>query len=466
MSLIFPLITFPYTSRVIGPIYIGKVNFASAIVQYFVTLAAFGISAHATREISKVRDNPDELSRKTAELFRINCFTTIFAYSLFLIAFFSIPKFSEYRLLLLIYSTSILLTPFGMDWVNNAMEDFAYITTRTILFQIISLILLFTFVHTKEDYLFYAAISVISSTGANILNFIHIRKHISYRYFFKKLTIRQHFKPILILFAMSVATQVYTIVDNSMIGFLSDDYNVGLYSAATKINKIVLSVVTAGTTILLPRLAYYLKNKGMEDFKKLALKGFDVLLLIAIPCTLGLNLVSENATLLLSGKGFYEAIPVMKIMNPVIIITGLSGFIGSQIFLPLNKEKWTLFSVIAGVLVNITLNMLLIPYYGAKGAAIGTMASESTVLIINLILLSKFFNLGTLLKKFLVYSANSIIMAIPVLLCTLYFENRLLSLSTAVLSGIAIYLLLLLVEKNPMLYTVLASVKNKAAQRK
>ena len=466
MSLIFPLITFPYSSRIIGPIYIGKVNFASSVVQYFTLIAALGITAHATREIAKVRDNYDELCKKTAEFFRINFFSMIFAYVLFIVALLFVPKFSEYRTLLLIYSVTILLNPFGMDWINNAMEDFGYITSRTILFQIISLSLLFTTVHTKEDYLRYAAISVISSAGANVLNFIHVQKYISFKYFFSKLDIKQHFKPIIILFAMAIATQVYSLVDNIMIGFLKDDYNVGLYSAATKINKIVLSVVTAGTTILLPRLAYYFKNEGFDKFKELAYKGFDILLLISIPCAVGLNIVSKNATLLLSGKSFIEAIPVMKIMNPIIVITGLSGFIGSQIFIPLNKEKWTLMSVLTGVLVNITLNAIFVPLYGAKGAAIGTICSETTVFIINTILLSRVINILPVIKKFFIYLANSIVMAVPVYLLIKTIDNIILGFITAIVAGIFTYLIILLLERNKMLYNMLNAFKNKFGNRK
>ena len=461
MSLIFPLITFPYTSRIIGPVYIGKVNFASSIVNYFAMIAALGIAGHATRETSKVRDNPDQLARVTAEIFRINLFSVLLAYVLFFVAFFFVHKLHEYRTLLLVYSTSMLFGLIGMDWINNAMEDFAYITKRTIIFQIISLVLLFVFVHKKEDYIFYAAISVISSCGANLLNFLHIRKYISFKYFLKKLKIRQHIKPIMILFAMAVATQVYTIVDNSMIGFMKDDYNVGLYSAATKINRIVLSMVTAVITILSPRLVYYLNNRGIEEFKTLAYKGFDTLLLIAIPCTIGLNIVSENITLLLSGKNFYEAIPVMRIMNPIIVITGISGYIGAQIFLPLNKEKWTLISVIIGVIVNISFNAILIPFYGAKGAAIGSLCSELAVFIIDFILLAKVINIVPILKKAVLYTVNSIISVIPAIFFTYFCKNRILSLFAAVLSAIAVYFILLLVEKNEILLVTVKSIKTK-----
>ena len=260
---------------------------------------------------------------------------------------------------------------------------------------------------------------------------------------------------------MAVATKVYTILDNSMIGFLKDDYNVGLYSAATKINRIVLSVVTAGTTILLPRLSYYIKNAGFEKFRELAFKGFDILLLISIPCAVGLNIVSENATLLLSGSSFHEAVPVMKIMNPMIVITGLSGFIGYQIFLPLNREKWTLISVIIGVGVNIALNAFLIPLYGAEGAAIGTICSESVVFIFDFILLSRIMNVFTLVKRFAIYAFNSALMAVPVYLLVKNIDDRNIALALAVCSGIGVYFLLLLIERNEFLVKTLSSLKKR-----
>lgn len=458
MSLIFPLITFPYTSRVIGPVYIGKVNFSISIIQYFTLLSALGIASHATREIAKIRDNYDKLCRKIAEFFRINFFSMLFAYFLFIIALFSVPKFHEYRTLLLILSTTIILNPFGMDWVNNALEDFGYITLRTILCQFLSIFLLFTTVHTKDDYLRYAAINVISTAGANLLNFFHIRKYISYKYFLKKLDIKQHIKPIFILFAMAITTQIYSIVDNTMLGFLKDDYNVGLYTAATKLNKLVLSLVTTGTGILLPRLSYYIKNEGFEKFKTLTYKGFDVLFLLSIPCAIGLSIISKNAVILISGQEFIEAIPVMKIMNPLIVITSVSSFIGSQIFIPLNKEKWTLISVIIGIIVNILFNIFFIPIHGAKGAAVGTICSESMMLLINIFLLSKIINVMPIIKKICIYTANAIIMAIPTVLINNHVQNIYLNLLMSIFCGILIYLILLIIERNSMLFNILNSL--------
>lgn len=461
MSLIFPLITFPYTSRIIGPIYIGKVNFSLSIVQYFTLLSGLGIASYATREIARVRDNYDELCRKTAEIFRINFFSMLFAYFLFFITLLFVPKLSEYKTLLLILSTTIILNPFGMDWINNALEDFGYITLRTILCQIISIFLLFTTVHSKDDYLKYAAINVISVAGANLLNFFHVRKYISYRYFFSKLNIKQHLKPILILFAMAITTQIYSIIDNLMLGFLKNDYNVGLYTAATKLNKLVLSLVTACTGILLPRLSYYIKNETFEKFKKLAYKGFDIICILSIPCSIGLNIISKNAVTLISGQEFQEAIPVMKIMNPIIVITSISSFISSQIFLPLDKEKWSFLSAITGVFFNIILNLIFIPIYGARGAALGTLFSETIMFFINFILLSKIIKITPIIKKIFIYLINTIIMAIPTFFISKQLQNIYLNLTGSVICGIITYLVVLIIEKNPMLYSILDILMSK-----
>lgn len=465
MSLVFPLITFPYTSRVIGPVYIGKVSFSTSIVQYFSLLAGLGIATHATRELSKIRDDYDVFSRKTAEFFRLNLISSFIAYGLFVIALLFVPKFSSYRILLLVCSTTILISPFGMDYVYNAMEEFGYITTRTIFFQILSIVLLFTTVHSPDDYLRYAAINVISSSGSNLLNFFNIRKHISFKYFFKKLDVVQHLKPVFVLFAMVVASKIYTAIDTSMVGFLRDDYEVGIYTVATKINKMVLAIVTAATGMLFPRLSYYLENEGFEKFKELAYKGFSVLFLLSVPCTIGLNLISQNITVLLSGEKYIAAIPVMKIMNPIIVITSLSTFIGSQIFLPMNKEKWTLYSVLIGVVINVMVNFILIPGYGATGAAIGTIISEGCILIVQLILYVKMLSLKPIVKPFFVCLFNSILMAVPVYMVTLFVKNQALNLTISIISGVVVYFAILLIERNSFVMKTIDEIKRKYQKR-
>lgn len=459
MGLLFPLITFPYSSRVIGPVGIGKVNFAASIISYFSIIASLGISTYAIREAAKLRDDKMALSKFSKEIFTINIITTLIAYVLFFTALFCIPKFNEYRILLCISSSTILFTTIGMDWLYNALEEYAYITIRSIAFQIVSIILLYTLVHTPEDYIIYGGITVFASVGSNILNFIHSRKYI----FFRKihtLALKKHLKPIFVFFGMSVAIKIYTALDTTMLGLLANDEQVGFYTAATKLNKMVLSVVTAIGAVMLPRLSYYIANRNKEDFTKLAYKGFDVLFLLSVPCTVGLLLISKPATLLLSGEQYLPAIPVMQIMNPIVLIIGLSNYIGIQIFMPLGKEKWTLCSVLAGAITNFTANFILIPKYQALGAAVSTVIAESTVTLIQIILLKKYMTLRTVLASFFKALTNSILMAIPVAICIIFIHNIYIGFISGIVAGIATYFVVLLIERNAILIELINKCRN------
>ena len=220
LSLLFPLITFPYASRILMPEGLGKVNFARSIIQYFALLAMLGIKAYGVRECAKCRDDRDKLSKLCFELFTINIIATIGAYIILFWAMLMIPALSNYRMLLVVLSCTLLFNTIGMEWLYSGLEEYGYITLRSVFFQIISLILLFSMVHTKEDYLKYAAISVISSTGSNICNLIHVRKFISFD-ISKKLELKKHIKPVFVFFAIAKFVKCTNVIVSGKIGCCS-----------------------------------------------------------------------------------------------------------------------------------------------------------------------------------------------------------------------------------------------------
>jgi O-antigen/teichoic acid export membrane protein len=460
MGLAFPLITFPYASRILLPEGLGKVNFAISIISYFAMIASLGIETYGIREAAKIRDNKLLLSQFVKEIFIINMIATVVAYILLFISICIVPKFSEYRVLLYVTSATILFTTIGLNWLYTAVEDYFYITIRSVIFQLVSLVLLFTLVRTKEDYIKYSAISVISSVGSNLMNFIHSRKYVSLKTEIP-LQLRKHIKPIFVLFAMAITVKVYTALDTTMIGFIKNDYEVGIYTAATKINKIVLSLVLAIGAVMLPRLSYYSKNDDKTDFFNLSYKGFDIVLLLSIPCAIGLSLLSNSVIQLLSGSGYEAAIIPMKIMNPIIIIIGLSNYIGIQMFMPLNKEKWTLYSVIAGALINFSLNCILIPKYGAMGASIATVCGESVVTFVQIVLLKKFISLKPIIKSFVKYFLNSLVMSIPVFVAVVFIESSWVQLIVGISTGVFTYGLLLTIEKDQFVWIFIQMIRKK-----
>lgn len=452
MSLVFPLITFPYASRVLGPVYIGKVNFAQSIVSYFSLIAALGISTYAVRESAKLRDDRKKLSVFVKEVFSLNMISTVIAYILFALAMVVVPTFENYRILLCVCGASILFATLGMDWLYTGLEEFKYITVRSIAFQFISLILLFVFVRNQNDYLKYAGISVVSSGGSNICNFIHARHFVDFRV--KALSLKKHLKPVLTLFAMSAAVSIYTVLDTTMLGFMKGDEAVGIYTAATKINRMVIMMITAATAVLLPRLSYY-ADKDRNEFLRLANKAVQFVVMFSVPCAAGLFMLAEPAVLLFSGGQYVSAVLVMKIMNAVIVFIGVSNVIGSQIFMSVGKERYTLFSVIVGAVVNFAMNMALIPQLGASGAALGTVCAEFSVTAIQIMWAKEYFGF----KKMLVHLFKILVSLSVMLICVScvcrFFKVYAMELIFGVISGALIYSICLFILRDSLFVEIL-----------
>lgn len=468
MSLIFPLITFPYASRVLGPAYIGKVNFAQSVVSYFSLIAALGISTYAIREAAKVRDNKIRLSKFIKEILSINLASTLAAYMLLAVAIFAVPLLSEYKKLLCIYGASILFITLGMDYLYTALEEFKYITVRSVAFQFLSLVLLFTLVKNQDDYLKYAAISVVSNAGSNILNFFHARKFVDFKLAKEfPLEIKKHLKPIFTLFAMSAAISIYTVLDTTMLGFIKGDEMVGIYTAATKINRMVVMMITAATGVLLPRLSFYASSGDKSEFLRLADKAVQFVVLFSFPCAAGLFVLSEPAVLLFSGTKYLPAVPVMKIMNAVIVFISLNNVTGVQIFMAVGKEKITLFSVVAGSIVNFTLNIILIPRLGAGGAAIGTVVAEFTVTAIQLVFARKYISYKNLLVHTLKVVVSALIMAIFVCLILIRLKNIFLEIGIGIVFGILVYAVCVFILRDRFFLEMINEIKlNKEANWK
>ena len=379
MGIIYPLITFPYASRILLSKGIGKVEFATSIISIFLVIANLGIGAYASRELSSVRDKPQYRQTFSKEILVINLISTVFACVLLFVAVLLIPTLHEYIRLIIICSGRICFTAIGVEWMYIAYEDFDYITYRSIVFQFLSILLLFIFVKKEEDYIWYAAIGVFSTVGSNICNFVHARKYVN---FFKieRLKLLKHIKPIFIFFGMNVAVYIYTMLDTTMLGFFTNDTTVGYYTAANKINRLVLTLITAIATVLTPRITYLLDNtKQREDFQKLVQRSFDFITCFSIPCVIGLIVLAPQIIILFCGKDFIPAITPMKLLSPVLVIWAFASILGSTILVPFRKEKVILVAQSLGAFVNFLLNIILIKILGIYGAIIATLIAETIV---------------------------------------------------------------------------------------
>lgn len=277
-SIVFPLITFPYLSRTLLVEGNGKISFATSVVTYFTMFATLGLPTYGVRACAQVRDNKEKLSKTVQELLIISTITTVITYMVFFATLFIVPEFAARRELLIIMGLSIGLSTIGVQWFYNALEQYSYITTCAIIFKIIGLILMFFLVHEQEDYLIYGGIHVIASFGSYVLNFIRLRKFISFHktgpYEFRK-----HVKSTLVFFALAASSSIYLNLDVIMLGFMKGDHEVGIYNAGVKVKTVLVTCVTSLGTVLLPRLSYYIQKDNKAEFQRIVVKAFKFVLI-------------------------------------------------------------------------------------------------------------------------------------------------------------------------------------------
>ena len=387
-SFIFPLITFPYISRILLPEGTGKVSFATSVISYFVILAQLGIPTYGIRACAKVRDNREELSKTAHELLVINIIMCCFSYLILGILLMTVPKFKSEKTLLIIVSLTLLFNTIGMEWLYKALEQYMYITIRSIIFKVIAVIAMFLLVHEKSDYIIYGAISIFASSASNIFNLINVHKYINLKPI-GNYNLKQHLKPVFIFFAISCAATIYTNLDTVMLGFIKTDSDVGCYNAAVRIKSILVSIVTSLGVVLLPRASYYLKHNMISEFYKITKKAINFVFIIAVPLMAYFILFAKEGIFLLSGSAYIGAVKPMQIIMPTLVFIGLTNIMGIQMLVPMGKEKIVLYSEIAGALVDLVINIVLIPRWASAGAAIGTLVAEIIVWIVQYCALRK-----------------------------------------------------------------------------
>ncbi len=463
-SFIFPLITFPYTSRILLPIGTGKVAFANSVVNYFLLLAQLGIPTYGIRACAKVRENEEKLSKTVQEILVINLFMCVISYVLFFIILYFVPRFQDERTLLIITSGSILFTTLGVEWFFKAMEMYSYIAWRSIIFKCIGIGAMFLLVKEQSDYVIYGAILIFASSASGILNFIYLHKLVNLK---KRnhLNLKKHLKPIFIFFAMSCATTVYLNLDTTMIGLINTDADVGYYNTAVKLKNMLVCIVTSLGAVLLPRVTSYLEKKEIEKFQILSKKAICFVLFISIPMIAYFFVYARQVVLLLSGEQYIDAIVPMRIMLPTLLFIGLTNLMGIQILVPMGKEEKVLESTIVGAMIDLILNMILIPKYSVVGAAIGTVTAEFMVFIY------QYFSARTLFKE-LFKNINtcpyiiSTIIATLSSVWTLHLEigTLMILLLSSMCFGI-VYLLCLLILKDYFIQEIIGRVLIKAGKK-
>ena len=385
-SFIFPLISYPYVTRMLMPSGTGRVEFASSLVSYFIMFAMLGIPTYGIRACARVRDDKEKLSKTVQELLIINLILAIFCYAVLAAATIFVPRLSQDAGIIWISAVGIILNVIGVNWFYSAIEEYTYITIRSLIFKVIAIIFMFIFIHGINDYPMYSVMLIITSSGSYVLNFIRLRKHIYFKRY-DHYDFRPHIKATLVFFAMAAATTIYTNLDSVMLGFMKDNAEVGYYAAAVKVKQILVSFVTALGAVLLPRLSFYFQKGRLDEFKALVGKAMQFVFFVAVPLVVFFIINAKDTILILSGDAYLSAVLPMQIIMPTVLLIGITNILGIQIMIPIGREKQVAISVAIGAVVDLIINLILIPPMGAAGAAIGTLVAEAVVLIVQVIML-------------------------------------------------------------------------------
>ncbi len=463
---IFPLITFPYVSVVLGATSNGIVSFVASYSAYFLMVAQLGVPTYGVRACARVRDDKEKLSKTAQEIFIINIIMSILVLAAYILSIFLIPELAENRTLLLIYSSTIIMNSFGMEWLYRAIEQYDYITIRSLIFKLISIGLMFAFVHSPSDYIMYAITILIAQIGSYVINFARARKFITFKPF-KHYNLKRHIKPLLLLFSQSAAISIYTNLDTIMLGFMSTYEEVGFYNASLRLQNIISSFVASLGTVLLPRMSYYVKNKESNKFLALMGKAINYSAFISIPLAIYISVMASDIITFIAGNGYLGAAGSMVYLSLSVVAIGLTNIIGMQVLTPLNKDKFVLISVMVGAVVDFVLNFFWIPAYGATGAALSTLVCEFAVLAVQVFFAIKLLKQVKKSIHLYKYIILGIVAGVPIYF--IQYWGIPFSIFRLVIAGIiyaAVYLGILILIKDPLVHELFGFIKGKLKKKK
>lgn len=446
--LIIPLITTPYLSRILGPNGVGINSYTNSIIQYFILFGSIGVSLYGNRQVAFVRNDRQKLTNTFYEIFLMRSVTIVISYVFFII-FLIIAK--QYRIYYLAQSISIIAAAFDISWFFMGLENFSVTVLRNFIVKVITLICIFTFVKSEGDLTNYILILSLSLLIGNVTLFPNLQRYIS-RPIIKELRVWQHFRPALLLFIPQVATQIYLVVNKTMLGSMTSVQSAGYFDQSDKMIKMVLAIVTATGTVMLPHVASAFANKEYRKILRYLYKSFDFVTVVTVPMAFGLAAISPKFVPLFFSSKFIEVIPLMMIESIVILLIAWSNVIGTQYLLPTKQVRLYTNSVVWGAVVNIIANIPLIIWWGAMGTALATVLSELIVTGYQVLAIREQVNYKQLFLETPKYLAGGLLMFISILGVNKFLSVSWFSISIEVFVGILVYCVLLIVFRAGKFY--------------
>lgn len=394
-GVVFPLITFPLVSRALGAEMYGLYSWASSVTSWFSMFAVLGVGKYGIRAVARSRDNVRDLARTINGIMTVVLIFTAFAIVLFFLSILFIDKMQENRTLFLINTISIICNTLGVMWFFQGMEQYSFITIRGIIVKVVAFIGVLFLVHTPDDYLIYAALMVGSLGLANLINLFYMLKTIGILHNKDcRVSISDafhaHFRSLLTFFIISAAISIYTQLDTVMLGFLTNNEQVGFYSAAIKVKGVLTALVSALTGVVIPRASNYLINGKHNEFRSLIRRSLLLILIVAIPVSVILAIFATQLITFYAGAGFAGSGPVLSIVGLTILPIALSILFCDGIMIPLGLENRCMKIYIVAAIIDFFGNLILIPIFGAVGAAMSTAFVETLIALAEFLIVRRF----------------------------------------------------------------------------
>ncbi|KAF2509238.1 flippase [Flavobacterium zhairuonense] len=416
-NFIFPILVFPYVSRVLGVSNVGLFNFIDNIINYFILFSMLGISATGIREIAKNKNNIDELRNTFSSIFLLNAICTAIVLVVLVLAVVFVPKLHQNWDLMFLGGVKLIFNLFLVEWFFKGMENFKYITIRSVIVKFIFVLSVFIFVKNQSDVKIYYGLMVCTVALNAIFNFVYLRKFTSFS--FKNISFSPFIKSFFTIGVYMILTSMYTSFNIAYLGFISGDIEVGYYTTATKLYGILLSVFSALTTVMLPRMSALVAEGDIDEVKRLTSKSYDALIAFCLPLIIISTVFAREIIMLIAGPGYEGAILPMRIIMPLMLIIGMEEIMVLQLLMPLKKDKVILINSIIGASVGLILNVFLVPTFKSLGSSIVWICSEISVLLVAQYFVKKFLNIQFPSKKVF----KNIVYALPILVLNLYFQT-------------------------------------------
>lgn len=415
---LFPLLTFPYVSRVLGVTNIGICNYIDSIITYFCVFSAMGISVVGVREIARVSDSVVERSSTFVNILLINAGFTLFSIVALLICIFTIPDFFQYRTLFYIGILKLLSNLFLVEWFYKGLEDFGYITKRAIIVKILYVLSVFALVRVQDDYIIYFFLTIIHISANAFINIIHLRKKIILSKI--RISIKPYIKSYMIMGVYMILTTMYTTFNVAILGYISGPTEVGYFTTATKVFSIILALFTAFTGVMLPRMSSLLANHEEKRFLSLIDKSMSALFIFAFPTVAFFVVFSPDVIYLIGGKGYEGAIMPFRIIMPLLFIVGYEQILIIQALMPMKKDKAIFTNSCIGATIGLLFNLILIPVWGSIGTSIAYFLCELSVLCSALFFMRLYTNYKIPYREFLFQLMSNVPLFI---ICFLIYKN-------------------------------------------